>query len=233
MSKKVCLITGVGPGTGAALVKRFLEGGYQVAMIARSTEQMEKLSQQSSNAHAFQCDVGEEDQIVKTLEAIKAKLGSVDVLIHNAVTAEFGDFLTVDPVHMQTAFNINTMALLILARLVAPDMIKSGTGAIIATGNTAAYRGKETFATYAPTKAAQRILLESIARQVGPKGVHAAYVAIDAMVDVPWVREMLHDKPDDYFSQPNDIADEVHHIVHQPKSCWAFDVVIRPYGESW
>jgi len=232
MSKKTCLITGVGPGTGTALVKRFLEGGYQVAMIARSAKHMEKLSQQNSDAHAFLCDVAKEDQIVKTLEAVREKLGSVDVLIHNAVAAEFGDFLSVDPVHMQTAFDINTMALLILARLVTPDMIKSGAGAIVATGNTAAYRGKETFATYAPTKAAQRILLESIARQVGPKGIHAAYVAVDAMIDVPWVREKLPDKPDDYFSLSNEVADEVHHIVHQPRSCWAFDVIVRPYGES-
>ena len=97
--------------------------------------------------------------------------------------------MEIDPEKFLKAFQVNAMALLHLARLVTPSMIRRQFGAIICTGNTSAYRGKPRFAGFAPTKAAQRILLESIAREAGPKGVHAAYVAIDAVIDLPWTRE--------------------------------------------
>jgi NAD(P)-dependent dehydrogenase (short-subunit alcohol dehydrogenase family) len=112
-------------------------------------------------------------------------------------------------------------------------MIEQGEGAILATGNTSAYRGRAKFAAMAPTKAAQRILLESAARSLGPGGIHVAYIAIDAAIDVPWARKMLPDAEDDFFAQPADIAAECFHIAHQPRSAWTFDVVIRPYGETW
>jgi NADP-dependent 3-hydroxy acid dehydrogenase YdfG len=134
---------------------------------------------------------------------------------------------------LERNFQVNTMALLHLARLTVPAMIAAGTGALIVTGNTSAYRGKPNFAGFAPTKAAQRILLESIARQVGPQGVHAAYIAIDAVIDVPWTRERFADKPDDFFCKPADIADEVFRIAHQPRSAWSYNVEIRPFGEPW
>ncbi len=134
---------------------------------------------------------------------------------------------------MRQAFEINTMALLALAKQLIPDMEAAGGGALICTGNTSAYRGKPRFAGFAPTKAAQRILLESIAREAGPKGVHAAYVAIDAVIDLAWTREAFGDKPDEFFCQPSDIADEVFRIAYQPRSAWSFESVIRPFGETW
>ena len=134
---------------------------------------------------------------------------------------------------MRQAFEINTMALLALAKQLIPDMEAAGGGALICTGNTSAYRGRARFAGFAPTKAAQRILLESIAREAGPKGVHAAYVAIDAVIDLAWTRQFFADKPDEFFCQPADIADEVFRIAQQPRSAWSFESVIRPYGEVW
>jgi hypothetical protein len=68
---------------------------------------------------------------------------------------------------------------------------------------------------------------------MGPQGVHVAYVAIDAAIDVPWTRKALPDAPDDFFASPDDIAGECYHIAHQPKSTWTFDVTIRPFGETW
>ncbi|MGZ4135736.1 MAG: short-chain dehydrogenase, partial [Tumebacillaceae bacterium] len=108
-----------------------------------------------------------------------------------------------------------------------------GSGALIATGNTAALRGRAGFAGFAPTKAAQRILAEAIARDAGPKGVHVAYVVIDAVIDVPRARERYKDKPDSFFIKSSAIADEIFHTAHQDKSAWSFNVEIRPFGESW
>ena len=112
-------------------------------------------------------------------------------------------------------------------------MIEAGTGAIVASGNTSALRGKPTFAAFAPTKAAQRILAESMARELGPKGVHVAYVVIDAVIDLEWTRKRFPDRPDDYFIKPDDIAAEIFHVAHQPKSAWSFNVEVRPFGETW
>ncbi len=101
------------------------------------------------------------------------------------------------------------------------------------TGNTAAYRGAAHFAGFAPTKAAQRILAESMARDLGPKGIHVSFVAIDAVIDLQWTRKRYADKPDEFFCQPDDIAQECYRMAHQPKSAWSFSSVIRPFGEHW
>ena len=232
MSQEVCLVTGVGPGTGTALARRFAEG-YRVAMIARSEERLGALEAELDGAVAFPCDVSDEMALRATFEKITAEMGAPSVLLHNAVGGAFGDFLSIDPAVLERNFQVNTMSLLHLARMAAPAMIEAGRGAILCTGNTATYRGKAFFAGFAPTKAAQRILAESMARSLGPKGVHVAYVAIDAVIDVPWTRKVNPDAPDSFFCKPADIAGECWHIVHQPRSAWTFDVMIRPDGESW
>ena len=228
----VCLITGVGPGTGAALARRFAQG-YRVAMLARNAERLATLEEEIEGARAYPCDVADENQLVATYHKIAEELGVPRVVLHNAVGGAFGDFLAIDPEVLRKNFEVNTMALLHLARLAAPPMIEAGGGAIVCTGNTSTYRGKSFFAGFAPTKAAQRILAESMARTLGPKGVHVAYVAIDAVIDLEWTRKRNPDKPDSYFCKPDDIAGECWHLVHQPRSAWTFDVMIRPDGEVW
>ncbi len=227
----ICVITGVGPGTGSALVRRFAQR-YHVAMIARSRDTMQALADELPNVSAFACDVADEAALADTIAAIKS-LGEVHVVVHNAVRGGMGDVLEIDPRVLRSSFEINTMALLQLVQGFAPAMVERGAGAILATGNTAAYRGRANFVSFAPTKAAQRILLESAARRLGPEGVHVAYVAIDAAIDVPWTRAAWPEKPDDFFAAPDDIAAECFHVAHQPRSTWAFDVVIRPHGENW
>jgi NAD(P)-dependent dehydrogenase (short-subunit alcohol dehydrogenase family) len=233
MNSEVCLITGVGPGTGSALVKVFVEAGYRVAMLARDGDRLSKLEQELDGAHGYVCDVADEQQVAKTVEAVTQDLGAPDVFIHNAVGGGFGDFLSIDPADLEKNFQVNTMALLHFGRLLAPKMIERGKGTILCTGNTSAYRGKASFASFAPSKAAQRILAESMARYLGPKGIHVAYIAIDAVIDVPWTREMMPEKHDDFFCRPVDIASQCLSVAQQPKSAWSFNVEVRPYGESW
>ncbi len=229
----VCLITGVGPGTGAAMARRFAEGGYRVAMLARDQERLDKLEKEIPNSRGFVCDVADTDGFIATLARVKAEMGAPKIAIHNAVRGTFGTFLEIDPKDLELNFCINAMAFLHLAQTVVPDMIVASEGVLLMTGNTSAYRGKPTFAGFAPTKAAQRILAEAIARDAGPKGVHVAFVAIDAVIDLPWTRKMFGEKPDDYYCQPADIAEECFRVAHQAKSAWSFESVIRPHGEFW
>ena len=232
MGQEVGMITGVGPGTGKALAERFAEG-YQVAMLARNAERLAAIEKALPNATGFPCDLTAAEQLQDTLAAVKARLGAPSVVIHNAVGGTFGHFLDIDPEALNRNFQVNVLSLLRLSQATAPAMVEAGRGAILCTGNTAAYRGVEHFAGFAPTKAAQRILCESMARHLGPKGVHVAFIAIDAVIDVPWTRKRYADKPDDFFCQPKDIAAECWHVAHQPRSAWSFNVLIRPYAEPW
>ena len=232
MKKKVCLITGVGPGTGSALVKTFCQD-YEVAMLARSEQRLVDLSAEHTAAHAFPCDVTDTAALQATLTDVVETLGPPAVVVHNAVSGAFGSFLDIDPEVLNQNFQVNTMALLHLARLVAPAMVAAGEGAIVVTGNTSAYRGLANFAGFAPSKAAQRVLAEAIARDLGPKGVHVSYVAIDAVIDLPWTRKLYKGKPDEFFCKPMDIAAECYRMVQQPRSAWSFSSVIRPFGENW
>jgi NAD(P)-dependent dehydrogenase (short-subunit alcohol dehydrogenase family) len=229
----VVVVTGVGLGTGAAIVRRFSQGGYRVAMLARTRERLAALEREIRNVKGYPCDVTDEGQLDSTIEAIRRDLGTPKVLIHNAVGGAFGDFMEIDPQVLNRNFQVNTMALLYLARRLAPAMIAAGEGAIVASGNTSALRGKADFAGFAPTKAAQRILAESMARELGPKGVHVAYVLIDAVIDLEWTRKRWPDAPNDFFIKPAAIADEVWHVVHQDRSAWSFNVEVRPYRETW
>jgi short-subunit dehydrogenase len=235
MEKKnpVALVTGVGPGPGAAIARRFSRGGYSVAMLARNRERLAKLKQEIPNSHAYPCDVTNETQLDATIEAIRGELGTPKVLIHNAVGGAFGNFMEIDPKVLNQNFQVNTMALLYLARRLAPAMVTAGEGAIIASGNTSALRGKASFAGFAPTKAAQRILAESMARELGPKGVHVAYVLIDAVIDLEWTRKRFPDAPNEFFITPAAIADEIWHVTHQDRSAWSFNVEVRPFRETW
>jgi NAD(P)-dependent dehydrogenase (short-subunit alcohol dehydrogenase family) len=231
MSKPVCLITGVGPGTGSALARRFAEG-YRVALLARDQARISELAREIGDAAAFACDVSDPAQIEAAAAAVEAELGAPEVVIHNAVGGAFGAFQDIDPEVLNRNFQVNTMGLLYLARRFSPPMVQAGKGAIVVTGNTSALRGKANFAGFAPTKAAQRILAESMARDLGPKGVHVAYIVIDAVIDLAWTRAR-YERPDDFFIPPAAIAEEAWHVVHQPKGAWSFNVEVRPYGESW
>jgi short-subunit dehydrogenase len=202
-------------------------------MLARNRERLSQLERELAGARAYPCDVTDETQIDAALEAIQADLGVPKVLVHNAVGGAFGNFLEIDPQALNRNFQVNTMALLYLARRLAPAMIAAQEGAIIVTGNTSAFRGKASFAGFAPTKAAQRILAEAMARELGPKGVHVAYVMIDAVIDLEWTRKRQPNAPDDFFIKPAAIAEEVWHVTHQDRSAWSFNVELRPFGETW
>ena len=233
MTDHVCVISGVGPGTGSALARRFAAGGHRVAMLARNVKRLAELERELPDSRSYACDVSDAAQIEATAERVERELGVPTTLVHNAVGGAIGSFLEIDPALLNRNFQVNTMGLLYLARRLAPAMITAGSGNIIVTGNTSALRGKPSFAGFAPTKAAQQILAEAMARELGPKGIHVAYIIIDAVIDVPWTRERFKDRPDDFFIKPAAIAEEAWHLTQQDRSGWSFNVELRPYGESW
>jgi NAD(P)-dependent dehydrogenase (short-subunit alcohol dehydrogenase family) len=229
----LAIVTGVGPGTGSAVVRRFAASGYRVAMLARDKARLDALGVEIPSAVSMVCDVSNSIAFKQTLDEIDERFGPPKVVVHNAVGGAFGTFQEIAPEVLRANFETNVMALFDLARQVTPRMIAAGGGSLVVTGNTSALRGKPNFAGFAPTKAAQRILAESIARDLGPKGIHVAYLVIDAVIDVPWARKRFKDAPDDFFIKPAAIAEEIHHIAHQDRSAWSFLSEVRPYREPW
>ncbi|MBX9813114.1 MAG: SDR family NAD(P)-dependent oxidoreductase [Sphingomonas sp.] len=241
---KLALVTGVGGGTGVSIVRRFARAGYRVAMLARDPARLADYAREIADTLAYPVDVGDAPGFAAVLDRVTAEQGVPDVVIHNAVAATFARFDAVTIETFERNFRVNASALLQLAQAFAPAMVARGAGAIIVTGNTASLRGVPTYAGFAPTKAAQRILAQALAKDLGPQRVHVANVVIDGPIAAPWLAgpDGRHpfkppaDSPyayEDHFAQPDAIADEVFHIAHQHPSVWSFDHVIRPFTERW
>ena len=233
MPEKVCVVAGVGPGTGTALSRRFAAGGYRVAMLARDRDRLDELERQIEGSRGFAVDVTDGARVTEVIEQIGSEIGPVNALVHNAVSGHFAEFLDVGAEDLERTFRTNVLSLLLLGQAVVPQMLAGGGGSIVITGNTSAWRGSANFAAFAPSKAAQRILAQSMARSLGPKGIHVAYVVVDAVIDVPWTRQAFAAKPDEFFARPDAIAETVYHVAHQDRSAWTFEVDLRPFGEKW
>lgn len=202
-------------------------------MLARHRERLASFEETIAHTKAFACDVTNETQLEASLAAVERDLRPPSVLVHNAVGGAWGTFQDIDPRILNANFQVNALSLLHLARRLPPAMVKAGSGAIIVAGNTSALRGRANFVGFAPTKAAQRILAEAMARELGPRGVHVADIVIDAVIDLVRQRERFPDAPDTFFIKPAAIAGEVWHVLQQDKSAWSFNVEIRPFGEKW
>lgn len=231
--RRVCVVTGAGPGTGAALARRFATGGYRVALLARSADALRALAAEIPGAAAYPTDVADGEQVAHAFECIERELGAPRVLCHNAGNAVFGSMTDVSAEAMEGAWRVNTLALHHCGRAVIPGMRAAGDGVILITGATAALRGGAAFAAFASAKAAQRILAESMARQLGPEGIHVGYVVVDGVIDMPTTRQIFADRPDDFFLAPAAIAETFWHLAHQDRSAWTFQVDLRPFGEKW
>lgn len=202
-------------------------------MLARDAERLARLERELPGSRGFAVDVTDAAAVADVVARIGAELGPPAVLVHNAVSGQFGTFLDVTPADLERTFRTNVLSLMILGQAVVPGMLAAGGGAIVVTGNTSAWRGSANFAAFAPSKAAQRILAQSMARTLGPRGIHVAYVVIDAVIDVPWTRQAFAGKPDDFFTKPDAIAETVFHVALQERSAWTFEVDLRPFAESW
>ena len=233
MTAPVALVAGVGRGTGGAVARRFATAGYRIALLARSEGRLKEFEAKLDGSLAIPCDVSNEAAINEAVAICMSEMGVPDVVVHNAPRGVFGTFQEIDPRDMEEAFRVNTMSLLYLARAVAADMINRGSGAIIVTGNTSAFRGKPDYSGFAPTKAAQRILAESMARDLGPKGIHVAYVMIDAVIDLRWTRRSRPHLKDEDFAKPDDLAESIFQVSQQPRSAWTFNMDLRPFKEIW
>jgi len=231
--KKVCVVVGVGPGNGAALARRFADDGYAVALLARSTAMTSRLAGELPGAKAFGCDVADPTSVSRAFTSIREEMGDPEVVAYNAGSGVWGTLDDVSSADLEASWRVNTLGLFQVAKEVVPAMKAKNEGAIIVIGATASRRGMPRTTAFAPAKAAQRSLCESLARQLGPHGIHVALVIIDGVVDLPRTRERMRDKPDEFFVQPAGVADLASFLVRQDRSAWTFEAEARPFGETW
>ncbi len=231
--KPITVIAGVGPGNGAAFVRRFAAAGHTVALLARRMEFTTALASELPNARAYACDVTDTQQVAATFSAIASELGTVTTLIYNSGSGTWGTVETITPQDFEASWRVNTLGALLTSQQVIPGMKQTGAGNVVFIGATASRRGAARTAAFAPAKAAQRSLAESMARHLWPAGIHVSVVIVDGVVDLPGTRERMPDKSDAFFIRPADVAETVYFLTQQPKSAWSFEVEARPFGESW
>jgi len=227
------VITGVGAGNGASFSRRFTREGYRVVMLARNLAYLETLVKEIPGSVAMECDVRDPDAIRDVFARIHEEIGTVDTLIYNAGAGEWASIMDTSLEGMQSSWATNTLGLVACAQQVIPSMTENGEGNIMVIGATASLRGGAQSTAFASAKAAQRSVAQSMARDLGPKGIHVGYLIIDGIIDIERTRERFPDRADDFFMQPDAIADSVYALTQQDRSAWAFEIDLRPYGEKW
>ena len=233
MAKPVCVVVGVGEGNGAALARAFAGEGMKVALLARGTEFTSALAAELDDARAYACDVADPASVADAFVRIRDELGEPATVLYNAGSGVWGDVESISLEQFESAWRVNALGALAVAREVVPAMKAAGSGTIIFIGATASRRGGPRTAAFAPAKAAQRSLAESMARSLWPAGIHVALVVVDAVVDLPRTRRMMPDKPDAFFLKPDDMAATAVWLAKQPRSAWTFEADVRPFGENW
>jgi len=225
MSAKVCAIFGYGPGVGAAAARKWSSQGYQVAILSRSLEKVQAAESSIPNTKGFACDVTDPTSVETAVASIEKNLGNIHTVVYNAGNGVWKTWDKVEMDQFDKAMKTNVYGLLKVTQLVAPKMVDQGDGAILVTGATSSMRGKPFTAGFAPAKGAQRILAQSLARDLHPKGVHVGLFIIDGLIG--------KDDSDLTKIDPNAIAETYWMISQQPKTCWSFETEVRPAVENW
>jgi len=238
---KVALIVGAGDFLGAAIAKRFAAEGYFACVTRRRGEGLgalvEAIRNEGGQAEGYYSDARDEDQVVELVDNIERTIGPIEVFVFNVGgNVKFGLLETTKRVYTKV-WEMCALAGFLNGREVARVMLARGRGTMIFTGATASLRGAAGFAAFAGGKHALRALAQSMARELGPKGIHVAHVVIDGPIDTEATRELFPEvyasRPKDGILQPEDIAQTYWTLHAQPRSAWTHEVDVRPHVEPW
>jgi NAD(P)-dependent dehydrogenase (short-subunit alcohol dehydrogenase family) len=229
MSNPVCAIVGIGPKNGAAFAHRFDEAGYRIALLSRSTDYSGEVASKLSDARAYACDASDPASVDAAFAQVQEQLGDVDVLIYNAGSGSWQTVEEISPEAFEQSWRVNALGALVTSQRVIPAMKKKGSGNIVIVGATASLRGRPKTTGFAAAKAAQRSLAQSMAKYLGPLGIHVSLLIIDGSIASAGSAEADRGEQLD----PKDIAELAHYVTTQPRSAWSFELDARPSGESW
>ena len=238
---RVALVIGAGDSTGSAIAKRFAAGGYTACMTRRDAEKLEPIVKgieaAGGKAFGFGSDARKEEEVIALVDKIEREIGPIEVLVFNIGANVPSSILD------ETArkyFKIWEMACFggfLNGREVAKRRVARGRGTIIFTGATAALRGSANFAAFAGAKHALRALAQSMAKELGPRGIHVGHVVVDGAIDTEFIRSSFPEryalKAQDGILNPEHIAENYWTLHQQPRDAWTFELDLRPYMEAW
>ncbi len=235
MSDQVAMIVGAGPGLGLSLGRRFAEAGMKVALALRHPERIEPLGDwaQGREVRIHPCDTTDADQVKALFEIVEGELGAPDVVVYNAGTFQPAGILEIEPEAFERAFKIGCFGGLLVGQAAARAMAARGSGTILFTGATASIRGSARFINLAVPKFALRALAQSMARELGPRGVHVAHVIIDGQIESDRYRHLAAERGPDSLLSPDAIAETYLQLHLQDRSAWTFELDLRPWVEKF
>ncbi|HSY28819.1 MAG TPA: SDR family oxidoreductase [Burkholderiaceae bacterium] len=240
-TRQAALVIGAGDATGGAIAKRFAKGGLIACATRRTADKLQPLideiQQAGGQARGFASDARKEEEVVQLVEEIERDVAPIEVMVFNIGANVPCSILD------ETArkyFKIWEMACFggfLVGREVAKRMVTRGHGTIIFTGATAGMRGSANFAAFAGAKHALRALAQSMARELGPRGIHVAHVVVDGAIDTEFIRENFPEryatKEQDGILNPDHIAENYWHLHTQARDAWTHELDLRPWIERW
>ncbi|MCZ6454690.1 MAG: SDR family oxidoreductase [Alphaproteobacteria bacterium] len=238
---KIALVVGAGDATGGAIARRFAREGYTVCVTRRKVEKLEGLvatiEAAGGSVRAFGSDARREEQTVALVEEIERDIGPIDAAVYNiGGNVHFPIAETTARVYFKV-WEMCAFGGFLMGREVARRMEPRECGSILFTGATASLRGGDGYAAFAGGKHAVRALAQSMARELGPKGIHVAHVVIDGAIDTQFIAEMFPEryalKDRDGILDPEHIAEAYLMLHNQPRSTWTFEMDLRPWIETW
>jgi len=233
----VAVVVGVGPGLGASLARRFARGGYAVALIARNADYLQSLAEEIRVAGGrvleVPANVGDRTQVEAAFASIRERLGPPEVLLYNAGSGTWGTITEITPEQYEDTWRVNAYGAFVSAKAVVPDLIERGRGVLLFTGATAGVKAGPKSIAFGPAKFALRGLAQSLARDLGPKGIHVAWINVDGVIDIPRTRERFPQLQDEDLLKPDAIAETYWHLTHQDRSSWTLEIEVRPFKEKF
>ena len=233
--KGVTLIVGAGAGLGAALARCFAGAGMDVAVAARDGARLEPLAGDLDGVRgrAYACDVGREGDVRDLFARVSSDLAEPDVVVFNAGAFVRKGILETESAEFERCWRIGCLGGFHVGKAAAEIMVRRGRGTLLFTGATASLRGGANFHNLAVPKFGLRALAQSMARELGPRGVHVAHVIIDGQILSERYAELAKERPEDGLLAPDAIAQNYLALHRQPRSAWTHEMDLRPWVEKF
>ena len=236
----IALVIGAGDHLGSAIARRFAKEGYHLVVTRRRGDLdalKAEISALGSSATAIHSDARDENQVSELIDRVESELGPIRVAVFNVGGNVRFDLCETTTRIYRKVWEMCALAGFLVGREVARKMLSRNEGTILFTGASASLRGGRGFAAFAGGKHALRALAQSMARELGPQGIHVAHVVVDGLIRNEATAEFLPDlytsKGEDGIIEPDDLADIYWHLHNQPRSAWTFEQDARPFSESW
>ena len=240
-TRPVALVVGAGDATGGAIARRFARGGYTVCATRRHLDKLqpllEEIREAGGEAHGFASDARSEEEVAAHFDEIESRIGAIEVVVFNVGANARTSILEESADRYFKLWEIGCFAGFLVGRKAARCMAPRGRGTILFTGATASLRGSAQFAGFAGAKAGLRMLAQSMARELGPRGIHVAHVIVDGAIDTEFIRENYPEryalKAQDGILQPDHIAENYWMLHLQPRDAWTHELDLRPWSEKF